>query len=579
MPLPTQLIFPGLLENAYRQELQNLRARDALARLWAKDSSLWPAEKFQAESVKTNLGWLDLPEQLGPLLARLAARAAMIEPAGFEDVVIVALEDSSLAAETVLQLPTAKLGKRSFLLDTIDPESVRAFDHALHLDKALFVFANKSGKHLETHFLLLYFLEKLRTHGVHSPARHVVTLTEENSYLGEIAGEYAFLDTFLDPPGIRGRYSSLIHFNFFLAALLRLNPAGLLARTQSMRDACGPAAPPEANPALSLSALLAAADLQSLDRLVFFTTKTLTPVSHRIGSLVGASTCKNGHGIIPIFDSPSDGHEMFQRGCVVVSLKITGEECQELAKRSDALRGVGVPVVDIKLNGPEELAVELFKWEIATALSCSLLGVNPFHDPDIRESRARTLQVLEQVAAEHQSPAPAVRVREGELELYTEGKTRQQISTLNMTEALRTFFALRHREGYIALLPFLSFAEAHKELFRRIRERLESTFGLPVLVTPGPRYLHGIGQVYKGGPTKGLFLLLTADPVNDIVIPGADYSFGQLQLALALGDFESLGRRRRPVIRLHLTRGAQKGLPQLESILDKVLGDRRYLTA
>jgi transaldolase/glucose-6-phosphate isomerase len=566
------------LESGYRQELQNLLASNALPRLWAKDSSLWPVAEHQAESLKSNLGWLDLPERLGPLLSRLAARAAMIEPSGFEDIVFVAVGDSSLAAETVLRLPTAKLGKRSFLLDTIDPESVRTFDDVLHLDKSLFIFANKSGKHLETHFLLLYFLEKLRTQGIDSPARHFVTLTEENSYLGQIAGEYDFLDIFLDPPGISGRFSSLIHFNFFLAALCRLNPGDLLARTQSMRDACGSATPPEANPALSLSALLAAADLQGLDRLVFFTTKTLRPVSRRIGDLVGASTCKNGRGIIPIIGRTSGGLEMFQKGCVVVSLKIAGEDCQEPAKRGEELREAGAPVIDIQLNGPEDLAVELFKWEIATALSCSLLCVDPFHDPDTGESRARSVQILEQGAAKQQSPAPTFRVREGDLELYAEGKTRQQISTLNMTEALRAFFDLRHHEGYIALLPFLSFQEAHKQVFRRIRDRLESTLGLPVLITPGPRYLHGIGQVYKGGPAKGLFLLLTADPLDDIVIPGADYSFGQLQLALALGDFESLGRRRRPVIRLHLTCGTEKGLPQLESILDKVLEERRTLT-
>jgi len=139
LSLPTQLIFPGLLENAYRQELQNLLACDALTRLWAKDPSLWPAEKYQAESVKSNLGWLDLPEQLGPLLSRLAARAAMIEPAGFEDVVFVALGDSSLVVETILRLPTAKLGKRSFLLDAIDPDSIRSFDNTLRFDKSLFV--------------------------------------------------------------------------------------------------------------------------------------------------------------------------------------------------------------------------------------------------------------------------------------------------------------------------------------------------------------------------------------------------------------------------------------------------------
>ena len=175
-----------------------------------------------------------------------------------------------------------------------------------------------------------------------------------------------------------------------------------------------------------------------------------------------------------------------------------------------------------------------------------------------------------------QSPAPATRVREGEIELYAGGETRQQTSALNMTEALRTFFGLRHPQGYIALLPFLSSGEAPKIVFRWIRERLESTPGLPVLVTPGPSYLHTVGQVYQGGPAKGLFLLLTASPAKDPSIPGVDYSFWQLQLALAPGDFESLGRRRRPIIRLHLSCGAEQGLIELETILNNALRKRHF---
>src|SRR6266852_43634 len=172
LPLPAQAIFPSLLESAYRRELQNLSANSALARLWAKDTSLWPAEKYQTESVKSNLGWLDLPGQLEPLLARVVARAAKIEPAGFEDVVFVTMGDSSLAAESILRLPAAKLGKRTFLLDNIDPDSLRALEEVLHLDRTLFVFASKSGKDIETHSLLLYFLERLRMLRIQSPARH-----------------------------------------------------------------------------------------------------------------------------------------------------------------------------------------------------------------------------------------------------------------------------------------------------------------------------------------------------------------------------------------------------------------------
>lgn len=294
MLLPTQEIFPGVLEGAYRRESQNLVDNNALARLWDKDASLWPVEEFQAESLKSNLRWLDLPDQLGPLLARVVARAAMIEPEGFEDVVFVSMGDSNLAAKSILRLPGAKLGKRTFLLDNIDPGSVRALEEMLQLDKTLFVFVNKSGKHIETHSLLLYFLERFKRIGISSPASHFVTLTEENSYLDELAQEYAFSDSFLDPPGIHGRYSSLIHFNFFLAAFCGLDQGDLLAHTRAMREACTPSAQLQANPAVPLAAFLAAAEIEGRNRFVFFTAGNLNPPARRMGTSLGPALEKKG---------------------------------------------------------------------------------------------------------------------------------------------------------------------------------------------------------------------------------------------------------------------------------------------
>jgi hypothetical protein len=215
LPLPTQAIFPGLLESAYRRELQNLFSKNVLARLWAKDTSLWPAEDYQAEYMESNLGWLDLPGQLGPLLARVVARAAKIAPAGFERVVFVTMGVSSLAAESILHLPAASLGKRPFLLDTIDPDSLRAFDELLDFDTTLFVFSNKSGKLIETHSLLLYFLERLKMMGIHSPAHHFITLAEENSYWASSPGNTTSLIVFLIPrASMAGFHRSFISIFF-----------------------------------------------------------------------------------------------------------------------------------------------------------------------------------------------------------------------------------------------------------------------------------------------------------------------------------------------------------------------------
>jgi len=549
-----------------------------VSRLWAKDHTLWPVEPFLIEPVKSNLHWLDLPDDLEPLLNRVVTRAAQIEPAGFEDVVFITMGYSDLAARSVLRLPGARLGKRTLLLDTVDPDSVREFAQKLRLEKTLFIVVSKSGKNIETHSLFLYFLDKLKAAGVPAPARQIVGLTEESSYLDEIAKEYDFVDAFLDPPGISGRYSSLIHFNFFLGALCRMDPGTLIGLTKEMRELCRRDAPIESNPAGALASFLAAAHESGLDRMVLFSPSILQPMALRIGCLVGASIGKKGKGFVPIYGCPMHEASALQRRSFAIVLSLNGSENSELDKRSSALKEAGVPMISINLNAPKELAAELFKWEIATALTCSLLCVNPVHDPDLRESRMRSAQILEHLVTRRQSIARAARIREQEIELFAEGETRKQISTLNLSEALRTFFGLRHQDGYIAILPFLTFEGAHKQTLLRIRNLLNAKLGTPVVLTPGPRFSQSLGQVYLGGPPKGTFLLLTAAPKADLPIPGSDYSFGQLQLALAIGEFESLCHRRSPVIRLHLPAGVDRGLPTLEALLHSVLSNNPMLS-
>jgi transaldolase/glucose-6-phosphate isomerase len=565
--MPSQAIFSGQLESAYRRELQRLIARKGLERLWAKDASLWTGEGREAEFIHGSLHWLDLPERFGPLMARVAARAAEIEPAGFEDVVFVALGTSSVAAEAVLKVPSAKLGKRTFLLNSIDPDAVRALEANLRLEKTLFIFPSKFGKDIDAHSLFLYFLEQLRVRGSPSPSGHFIALAEENSYLGQLAGEYQFADRFFDPPGILGRYSALIHFNFFVSALCRVDPADLLARTRSMRDACQASAPAEANPALQLAAVLAAAQLEQQDRLVFLCSENLQALARRFGELVGASTSKDGRGIMPLFGRASALIELIKSNCLSVYIKMGREKDKQLEEHRDKLRVAGTPLVIVELSGPEEFAAEGFKWEIATALACSLLETNPFRPPAVREIRSRSAEILEQLGREEQGFPSNARVRDAGIELYAEGDTRRELSTLNLLEALRSFLALRRPNGYLALLPFMDLNATRMHLLERIREQCESRVGLPMLITPGPQYLHTISQVYSDGPAKGLLMIVTANPRKDLPVPGADYTFGQIQAALAQADFESLGRKGKPVIRLHLTGGADLGLVELGTVL------------
>lgn len=575
MALPRQAVYPGTLEKAYRRELDNLVAGGSLHRLWTKDSSLWPADEDQKKSLDANLRWLDLPEQIGPYMAKVAEFANTLEADGFEDAVFVGASESSTSAEAVLQLSLPKRWKRLFVVDSTDPAAIRAVEKELNFQRAVFVLASKSGKGIEGHALFLYFLDQLKAHGIADPGSHFVAVTQEGSYLAEIAKQYKFRGAFFDPPGISGRYSALVHFGLLLSGLCRFAPANLLFHAASMGQLCRDGNLKDANPGLTLAAFLGAAGIEGNDRVLLFGSASLAALTHRVAQLVGVSTSKDGRGLVPITVETASALENYDQGCVAAIFHMRGDEDSALRQVTQQLRQAGVPCVTLELDAPEELGAEVFKWEIATALACAVLNVNPFEEPDLRESNSAAAEMLEFLARKRELPARTVRLREAGIELYAEGETRHDISTLSLAEALRTFLETRNPQGYIATLAFLDHSPKFLKTLRRIGEHLASKLRIPSLLSFGPRYLHHLGQVFHGGPRHGLFLMLTGHPTEDILIPGAGYSFGQLQLAMAMADFDVFTRQKRPILRLHLSHGTDGGLPQLEQVVQQSLRNLR----
>jgi transaldolase / glucose-6-phosphate isomerase len=566
LELPSHTISTEKLEEAWRREMKQLASAGTVKRLWAKDETLWPHAKGQKRLITSNLSFLDLPDRIGPYMMRAAALAATAEREGFRDLVFIAMGDSNLAAETLAHTGSPQRPQRFFLLDSTDPAAIRRVSEQIDLDRTLFVFANKSGKRIETHALLLYFLNRLRGHKAAEAGRSFVAVTEENSYLSELARNYDFLGVFLDPPGIKGRYSSLIHFGLLLSAIWRLDPQELMTRAKLMRERCS-RAPNDGNTAAELAAFLAAAEATGNDKLLLLSSKSLQASTYRIAQLVGASTSKGGQGLIPVCGGFPGVSEGSLRGCVATVLKMRGAEDADLATTEGVLRQHHVPIVSVEMNGPEDLGAEMFQWEIATALACSLLEVNPFDEPDVQEGRERVSALLDEYVAKKTWPPRTARVREKGIELYAEGEMRQHISTLSLSEALRTFLEAIPTGGYLAIITFASSTGETESALARIREHLASTRGIPVLLSSGPRYLRYFEQVYKGGPDKGLFLMLTSESTVDVAIPGAGYTFGQLQMALALADFESLEMRRKLAMRLQLTQGLEQGLAEIEQTI------------
>jgi len=359
------------------------------------------------------------------------------------------------------------------------------------------------------------------------------------------------------------------------AALCGVEVDAVVAAAAEMRAACGPAAPAAGNASLELGALLGAGATHGADKLILLSTPGLVPLSNWIEQLVAESTGKEGKGIVPVAGGVAPTPEVLAEGCVVAALRLEGEDSAALDALVDPLKARGVPVAEIRLGGPVELGGEFFKWEAATAVAGAALGIDPFDEPNVQESKDNTAHILEGFQSSGQMPAGAPRLTEAGIELYAEGPVRHNISTLRLSEALRTFLAQRQPGDYLALLAYVDRNAANAALLDALRARLGERLRLPVLLGYGPRYMHSIGQLYKGGPPAGMFLLITAAPVEDLAIPGAKYSFGQLEMAQALGDLESLVRREKPALRLHLARGPEAGLAELQKAMTQALAASR----
>jgi hypothetical protein len=224
------------------------------------------------------------------------------------------------------------------------------------------------------------------------------------------------------------------------------------------------------------------------------------------------------------------------------------------------------------------LVGEIFKWELATALACVPMRTNCFKAANGLGNLAKVSDQLEAIAANRDTfGGGGERLRESGICLYAEGQTRRAISSLSLRDALRTFFELRGADSYIAICPFFAMPQVYLRELWLMWDRVRGTLLMPVQASSGPRYLYAQGPIYKEGPPNGIFIIITSRPDQDTAIPGAGYTFGELQLALSLTEFETLERRQRPVIRLHLAEGPEKGLKQLSDIVIQALAQiRRY---
>ncbi|TBR25245.1 transaldolase [bacterium] len=510
------------------------------ARVWGRDASLWKADAPAQDFIRGFLGWLDLPSSMTSRVAEVRAFADEVRGAGFEHVVVLGMGGSSLACEVFRTARPAEAGRpRLHVLDSTDPGSVAACEAAAPPEKTLYVVSSKSGTTVEPLRLMDYFLAKAGGDG-----SRFCAVTDPGTPFEAFAREKGFRKVFTNPADVGGRFSALSLFGLVPAALAGWDVGALLARAAALADATREDS--DANPGLSLGKALAREAKAGRDKLVVLAAPELESFGLWLEQLVAESVGKEGKGVVPVAGAPARDAAAYAADSVFVLVSHAGQVGQPEAL-AGALEGAGRTVLRFELDAPEALGAEFFRWEFATAVLGAELGVNPFDQPDVQAAKDMTKAALAELKAAGSLSAPAPAAGDDAWSVaFSAAAAEAGRGAANNEEALARFLAQAAPGNYAAVLAYLASDGRHADALQSLRRTVAETTGLSVQGGYGPRYLHSTGQLHKGGPNTGLFLVLAREGGADLDIPGAGLTFGQLCRAQALGDFRALdaaGRR------------------------------------
>ncbi|GAA0405498.1 glucose-6-phosphate isomerase [Microbispora corallina] len=505
-----------------------LVAEGVPAALAAGDPSLWGPQAQPEATIR--LGWLNLPQSSRELLPEIDKLVERARAEGLDHVVLAGMGGSSLAPEVICATYDVPLT----VLDTTDPHQVR---RALtdRLERTLVVVASKSGGTIETDSHRRIYEKAFRDAGI-DPATRIVVVTDPGSPLEQSANEAGYPVVLADP-NVGGRYSALTAFGLVPSALAGADVRRLLDEAEAVRALLAQDA---GNPGLDLGAVLGAEALRGRDKLILRDGMSdITGLPDWIEQLIAESTGKEGKGILPVVGA-------------------------EAAEDDDQYVVSIGPDGGTAVDGP--LGAQFLVWEYATAIAGRVIGINPFDQPNVAESKENTTRILQE-AGDGPLPAGTPLLTDGPVEVYGDVPGDPK----NLADVLTWLLRAVPERGYLAIMAYLdreaafdaatvgdaSFEEMTETWagadVATLRALLDYRTDRPVTFGWGPRFLHSTGQYHKGGPQNGVFLQITGAVTDDVEVPGKPYTLGRLQLAQALGDLGALTSRGRPAVRLHLT--------------------------
>ena len=535
---------------------------DKVSRVWAKDASVWTNDDESKW-----LGWLDIVDEELKLTQQYYDFHSDIEDAGFKNVLLMGMGGSSLCPEVL----GMTFGKPNFhILDSTVPARIKAIESQIDIRRTLFIVASKSGSTLEPNCFKQYFFEKVtELVGKEQAGKQFVAITDPGSKMEQIAKDSGFRYIFYGKPEIGGRFSALSAFGLTAAAAMGLNVEGLLLPAREMAESCKDSAGFE-NTGLLLGAVIGTCQKRGKDKLTIFTGDEIHDLGAWLEQLIAESTGKDGVAIIPVDKEPIGNVDDYGNDRLFVSLiSKNGRVSEAESKLLQMFKDAGHPIVEIELDSLENISQEFFRWEFATGVAGSIMGINPFNQPDVEAAKVEARKLTDEYEKTGSLPEEKPFFEESGIKLFTSEKYASVLSADDDTLAnlLDAHLSNIKQGDYFALLAYIEMSHANEQALQSIRATVLEKYGVATCLGFGPRFLHSTGQAYKGGPNSGVFLQITSDDEFDLSVPGQKYTFGVVKAAQARGDFQVLLDRGRRALRVHLASDVAAGLRKLETLI------------
>lgn len=571
---PQSAKLPADLDAAVKKNLSDWRAAGKVAQLWRRDPSLWTGEDESAW-----LGWLDITDQQLAKADKFSALASEVRSGGFRDILLLGMGGSSLCPEVLALTFGQQPGFPCLhVLDSTDPAQIRAFEQKIDLANTLFIVSSKSGSTLEPNIYKQYFFDRVqKVVGADEAGGRFIAITDPGSKMQQVAERDRFRHIFYGLPSIGGRYSALSDFGMIPAAAMGLDTGKFLKRTADMVDACRASMPVADNPGLQLGLILGSAASMDRDKLTIITSPAISDLGAWLEQLIAESTGKLGKGIVPVDREELAGPEAYGNDRIFAYIRL--ESAPDAAQEAQvaALETAGHPVVRISMTDTYNLGQEFFRWEIATAVAGSVLGINAFNQPDVEASKIETRKLTSEYETHGSLPAEKPVLEEGGFKLFTDGKNAADLASAagsdrSLKNYLRAHLSRIGSGDYFAVLAYIEMNAEHEALLQNLRAAVLNRKRVATCLGFGPRFLHSTGQDYKGGPNSGVFLQITCDEAQDLQVPGQKYTFGVVKAAQARGDFAVLAERKRRALRLHIGSDVKSALARLGDLVKQALG-------